>query len=218
MIHINPAMILVIPAVKVVGGKRTQSKTLKENANGAHVSVTKQTVIEFDNREERKKAEDFAQRARNMARSLATYTPLGYLVDANARPQLEEKVRNVKQEADKLNQSLTTCRVEVGVALLDMSVAVTPAVAQLITDHIRDELQTLKTAIGGGADDSRTIFNRVRNIGTLATGVQADAIKYALEEAKTAIKGGKPTNDLPQLDNAITLFTPGDPLALPEAL
>lgn len=218
MIHINPAMILVVPAVRVVGGKRTATKTVKEQKNGQALNLTKQTVIEYDNRDERKQAEDFAQRARNMARQLATYTPLGYLASEDARPQLEDKIKALKAEGAKLNKSLGTCQVQTEIALLKMEVSVTAEIATLVNNHIREDLEQLRTAIAGGATDARNVFNRTRNIASLAVGIQSDAIKFALEEAKAAIKTGKAVTELPHLDNAITLFSPADALAMPEPL
>jgi hypothetical protein len=218
MIHLTPHMILVVPSVRVVGGKRIRTKTLKETGKAEAVTIVKESVIEYDNRGERKKAEDFAAKARNLARNLAVYSPLGYLIDAANRPQLEAKIKQTKDDAEALNKKLTAVRVEVGVALLDVQLTISPDVSKLVTNHVKGELERLKTALTGGAEDSRNIYNNVRNIGILVTGVQSDCIKYALEEARDAIKAKKATENLPNLDNAIAMFSPVDPLSMPEAL
>ena len=217
-IHLDPKSLLVIPHVRVRGGRRSTTRVIDRTDDNGAVKLTRETVVQIDNAEERKKAEDYAMRARNVARQFAAYTPLGYIAAVAARDQITAKVQELKVECDTLNLSMATCRVDVEVLLIEVALHLNDQAMRAITDHVREELVTLQTAIKAGATDARNVFNRVRNTASIATGVQADAIKYALDEAKQAIKQGTAQESTPALDNAVALFEATDPASIPEAI
>lgn len=219
MLRINPKTVLIITDVKVRGGKRTHTTLESADHNGQASEYTKRTIIHVDNREERKRAEDFAAKARNVARGVATYGPLGYITSLDNLSKVLERADTLAQEAQDLNKSLGTCQVHFRVLHQEIGVQMSPEVVQAVFDDVRDQLSELKRHVMDGAKDIGTkVYNKLRNVAALTTGIQADSISYALTEAKEALKNGEPLPSTPHLDNAITLLEPVDPAMIPEAL
>jgi hypothetical protein len=95
-------------------------------------------------------------------------------------------------------------------------------VSRKINEDIRTSLITLRDAIKNVDDTFKTArdaFNTCRANALLSVGIQGDALKFALDQAKDYIKAGKPagpTERLEVIENAIGLFTLSDGLAIPE--
>lgn len=200
--------LLVVPYVRIIGGKKILANEVqREETLTGGVQYRRDTLIHVDNEEERKKAENFATRVRNFARTHAEFTPLGYVAKLEARGALEEQAVKIEAEADALNQELKTCKVVAYVVLLKFGIDLNSDVARALNDNVLEKLQTLKSDIQSKKSSAKNTYNNSKSILKLVTGIAQDAVRYALEEAKEALKSGN-VDTLPQLDNAIAMFLP----------
>lgn len=207
--HIAPASLLVVPYVRIVGGKSTLKNETKTEKSGDGIIYVKETSVLVTDAAERKKAEDFATRVRNFARSVAHFSPLGYIAHISQREELTKRSELLEQEAGKLNEELKTCKVVVHVVLLQFGIDLNEDVAKALNDSVLEKLTLLKTALeSGDQKEAKKHFNNAKNVLRLVTGVGHDSVKYALEEARDSIKTPAQASSFPQLENAISLFTP----------
>ena len=200
--------LLVVPYVRILGGKKIlQNDVKREETPSGGVQYRRDTLIHVDNEDERKKAENFATRVRNFARTYAEFTPLGYVAKLEARSALEEQALKIEAEADSLNSELQTCKVVAYVVLLKFGIDLNSDVARALNDNVLSKLQHLKNEVQGKKPGAKNVYNNSKSILKLGTGIAQDAVRYALEEVKEALKTGE-VDSLPQLDNAIAMFLP----------
>jgi hypothetical protein len=230
MLQIAPGIHSVTIHCRVVGGKTTKSvidDSLSE-LSGDTSKVVKQVTVVVDNVKERKRADDFAARARNDARGFGQMTVLGYLIRADDVEKFRERVKERKAEAQALTEELVTCKVDYEAVADKIVIDPSPETVALVQRLIREDIENLGRCLTEGNLEARNVYNKIRNVAVLACGIQADAINYALTEAKEHIQAlvkadreGKPlpkVGHLPALGNAVDLFSPSDPSAVPDAL
>ena len=205
---VSPQSLLVVPYVRIIGGKETLQNSVETENEGEGVVYKRNTIVSVANAQERKEAENFATRARNFARTHATFSPLGYVAKLSQRDTLKKAAEKLEEEAAELNARLTTCRIVCYVVLLQFGVEMNSDVAKALNDDIRHKLETLKVSVTSQARDAKSLYNNARHILQCVTGISYDAVKYALEEVKDTIKSGHVPESLPHLENAIALFTP----------
>lgn len=209
---IPPQAYLVVPYVRIKGGKEILQNDVETEVSGnSGIIYKRKTIVAVENAQERKEAENFATRVRNFARTRSTFTPLGYVAKLEQRESLYKESQALEKEAAELNSRLKTCKVECYVSLLHFGVEMGVNVARALHDGVRSKLEALKIAVETGTFDgkeAKTVYNDTRSVLQCVTGISYDAVKYALEEAKDAIKENKFPASLPHLENAISLFTP----------
>lgn len=205
---VAPQSLLVVPYVRIIGGKETLQNSVETENEGEGIVYKRKTIVSVANALERKEAENFATRARNFARTHATFSPLGYVAKLSQREKLKEAAQKLEEEAVELNARLTTCRIVCYVVLLQFGIELGSDVAKALNDDIRHKLETLKVAVVNKGTDAKTLYNNARYILQCVTGISYDSLKYALEEVKDVLKTGEVPSELPHLENAIALFTP----------
>lgn len=192
--QMNPNTTLMVSRCKVVGGRTTTREKLSdemlEDAEGNPVvrSTEAKLHVQIDNAPERKEAEKIAAKGVHIIRSRATYTDLGYFADRAKIPEIDKAFRELTQEAAKFNAEAKTCHVKIG--WLHNEFNANAECARAMADHVREELEGLRDALRAGEHAQvRAILlpTKAGNLHQLATGVQRDAIKLALDEGKTAL-------------------------------
>lgn len=234
MLKINPGMALLIPSSRVVGGKKQKRQIVDAKTIGERYEEHAETFLVIADKAEHKRATAIVQEATHAIRSRSALTPIGYLSDASVIAEVSAEYARIKGLADAFNASAKHCHVSISWIPMPIAMAITPDAAKAIADHVREELTDLRKVIGAGDQKQiRAILLRAKNLPALAVGTQSDAIRFAIEDAKTAQRainervanGETPESagrsviatGLPMMDAAIETFThrPDDAGALP---
>lgn len=184
-IEINPETYLFLSRSRVVGGKTTRSETIADDLTGQRRDVEIKTEVVIDNVAERKGAEAIVSKAVHAIRKATSATPIGHLGPKAVLPVIQGELDEIKIEADTFNASASTCHVEIGLIPMMISVALGPEAIRAIAEECQAKLISVRDALKAG--DSAKVRNTIReakNLHTLAVGPVADAIAFAMDEAR----------------------------------
>jgi hypothetical protein len=150
----------------------------------------------------------------------------GWFADDEALAKVRAEVEALKEDAEALNRSarLAGCarRAYIDIVPAKIEIASEDA-AREVCRTVRSVLAEIRDALRQGEVNQplAKVLLKARNLDRLAVGIQADSIRYALEEVapakrtiREAVKQGKAPKDagaalsLPGMDAAIDLFTP----------
>jgi len=188
---LNPKTTLLINLSRVRGGKTTQRTRLSEGETGPNAEgYFKEAKIKVtvENVEERATAEKLVAQGAHCLRRASVATILGQLAPTERLPEIESDLALVRERAEKFNRSADTCQVTIGYMPIEISVALGPEAARALADHVRDELTTLRDQLrSGNLTGARATLIRAKNLDTLAVGIQADAIRFAIEEGNSRL-------------------------------
>ena len=165
-------------------------------------------------------------------RKYCTRTDMGWFADDTRLGDVKREVAQLRVEAEALNGAAKAARsarrAKIRVAALKLDLAQPEAVAE-IADTIRSVLSEMLEALRAGDIGSmHKLKIRAMNLDLLATGIQSDAIRFAVERALQAVTeiklavrnlGGDPAVaaskagkalDLEMIEAAIAHFTVPD--------
>jgi hypothetical protein len=226
-IAVNPGVVLVTSLSRVQGGRTTTRRKIREDPEGNALETEANVTVRIENVTERANAEALVQEATHIIRKNSTHTVIGYLTDEGRIQAMNQAFHALKGKASDFNASAITCHVEIGFLPIAIATALGAEAARALADHVRGELETLRDSLkAGDHKKARAILlpTRAGNLKQLATGPQADAIEFALEEGREALKtikdrikegsGGVSETpesvgkslDLPSIENAIEMF------------
>lgn len=225
-IELNPDTLLFLNRSRVVGGRTTESRQVRDDSIGeAGREVETQTIVTIDNVPERREAEALVARAVHAIRKATSATLIGHLGPASNLDHVNAELSEIRSEAERFNSGAQSCHVEIGLIPVKIAVALGAEAIRAIAEESQGKLIALRDALRAG--DVRQITNTLReakNLATLAVGPVADGISFGIDEArerfmelKRRIKGdgtmsetpasvGK-SLDLSMLESAIGMLT-----------
>jgi hypothetical protein len=147
------------------------------------------------------------------------------LIGKGNLPSLVSKLETIGERVAEFNRVAHTCRVELSVIPVEISVTLGSEAAKAIARHVREELESLRESFrAGDASKIRAWQLRADRLAECGVGPLADVIVYAIDRARSALtelkgaigRGESPESagrslDLGELDNAIDCWTlPGE--------
>lgn len=184
--ELNPKTVLLIPLSRVRGGKTTKRTKLDEGPTGANgEGVFKETKVKvtIENVDERATAEKLVAQAAHVIRRASVCTLIGYLTPQERIAEIDADLAEVRARANVFNANAETCQITIGCMPVEISVALGPEAARALADHVREELTRLRDQLrAGDAPGARATLLRSKNLHTLSVGVQADSIRFAIQE------------------------------------
>lgn len=219
--QIHPDTTLMVDRSRIVGGKITTREIIRDHANGEGRTTETKVLVQIADEAERAKAENIRSRAYTAIRQRTTYTIIGHLAPRDRVSEIMRVLSEISEEASAFNAIARTCQVEIGLLPIDIAVSLGPEAVRAIADHVRTELEAMRNQLrAGDAKGAQNTLIRTRNLQDLAVGVQADSIRFAVEEAgdrlselKKRIKASESTEsagrslDLAMIESGIDLFT-----------
>lgn len=162
-------------------------------------------------------------RAYHVMDKLAVSTPIGYFADPSGERKITEALAPIVSAAEEFNEmarSVGSGR-RVHIAIYPVRIREDDeTAARRIATSVREKLEDLQAALAQGDREAfERAWDKARNLDRLATGIQADSIRLALEAAKEqkgvlleSLRAGDGREiaasklDLSALDAAISLF------------
>jgi hypothetical protein len=163
--------------------------------------------------------------AYNVMERHCSQTPIGYWIAEENSSKMLAELSQVKMEAGKLNmharQLNSHRRVAIDVYAVQVGQEDEEKTAKRLAETVRERLDSLREDLqNGDLNAYATSWKRAKNLPKLATGIQAEAIIFALEAARESrsklaeaiknrqepAKAGKEL-DLTTIESAIVLFT-----------
>lgn len=225
-IEINPRTLLFLSRSRVVGGKTTHSETLRDDLTGQRRESEIKTEITIENVSERKTAEAIVGRATHAIRKVTSATLIGHLGPAEVLPIVESELDEIRADASRFNADAKTCHVEIGLIPVKIAVALGAEAIRAIAEESQAKLISVRDALkAGDRSKVRNTIREAKNLHTLAVGPVADAIAFAVDEARErareladrckdqgngvseAPESVGRTLDLTMLENAIAMLT-----------
>lgn len=183
--ELNPETMLVLNRSRVVGGKTSRTEIVREDLTGARQELEKRVETVIDDIEERRLAENLVARTHGAIRRVAQATLLGALAPRGEFAGLVGEFDLIARGAHDFNARARTCRVEVGVIGIEISIALGPSAVKAIAEEVQARLADIIEALRAGNVHKIEGAIRVsKNLASLAVGPVADAITFALDEAR----------------------------------
>lgn len=206
------------------GGVRYSRTDGKEEQEDQKLTAEFTTVKEVDHVGMLKWSKKIVNAAYNVMERHASNTPIGYWVNRDAVEALHKEMEQVREEAQTFNAGAAAvgCGRRVRIELYAVQATESETrVATRLAETIRERLTELgETLRAGDLNAYATVWKKSKNLPRLATGIQSEAIVFALEAAAEARKavsaaireGQKPEQagaaaDLTALESAVCLFT-----------
>lgn len=184
-IQLHPDLTLVISQSRVVGGKETHREKLRDEMRGQTHEVEHNVQVKIANKEERDRAEKLVEIAKHAIRKHATNTRIGSLASREKTGLIRQELEEIRARAIAFNATAETCHVLIGMIPIEIAVAIGPEAARALADQIREELTLYRDALRAGDETgARNAKHRTKNLDALAVGIQADAIRLALDEGR----------------------------------
>jgi len=231
---IHPETTLVVDRCRVIGGKESTTEGIRDERIGEARETERKTIVRIEDVEERETAERISALAKGIIRRYTTSTLIGSLAPRDRVAELERELGPVHAQASAFNGRAHYSRVEVGILPIPIAVALDAECARALADHVRVSLEKLRDLLRSGElSGARNLLRPygIGNIDQLAVGVQADSIRFALEEARERlselarkVKGDGAIAETPEsigrgldltmIESAIGMFTYGNAPAL----
>lgn len=230
---IHPETTLLVHEIRVIGGKHVERELISDEIEGRKRATEAKITVTIENTEERAMAETLRARIHGIIRRYTSNTIIGQLCP---RQRVAEVKREIEERAmadvRAFNLEATTCRIDVNLLPIEISIALGPEAVRHIADHVRRKLEDIRDTLrSGDAKGAQSKLIDIKRLHELATGVQSESIHFAIEEAtnrvielKRAIKGSKSGSESPEsagrslnlemIESAIGMFTYG--ATLPE--
>ncbi len=207
---------LILEIESTIEGVEVTRKPVSEAPKGkSFVTVVEETRT-IPNANELRDAEEFVKRATEAIQALAIQGPGGLLGDYEDKAKIVKDIRKFNAERDAINAKAKHIQVKWDVYMFTLETVADRQTVTMIAERIRTSLEGLRDSLGD-TDKARTEFAKVRDLAPMAVGVQSDAVRYALEQAKACILGTRAWSQKHDaIENAITLFAPADEAKIPE--
>lgn len=229
VLKFRPGYVLALE-FSATGGVTYRRHTEREENVGEGLEAEFRTEKRVDHVELNKTSRGVINQAYHVLDKYATHTPIGYWADAETLAKISAELVPIRQTAIEFNrvaQHLGSARrVEIQIYPLALSEE-DEAAARRVARAVCDRLAALRDALKAGDRKAFELaLDRAKNLHRLATGIQADSIRMAVDHAKTqktqlleALRQGftpeacAPLLDMEPIEAAITLFQdPGDSL------
>lgn len=222
-LEFKPGYILALEFSATGGVSYRREQTIEEQ-DGEGLRAELRTHKHVDHVELNKNSRAIINQAYHIVDKHATPTPLGYWVDDVALEKITSELENVRESAQVFNELAHTLgsarRVEINIYPLALAENNEMAARRVARD-VCDRIAALRAALASADRKAFDLaWDKSRNLDRMATGIQADSIRMALEHAKTTKtqlleclrEGFTPEQiaqvlDLEPLDAAINLFT-----------
>lgn len=206
------------------GGVSYRRQMEREELQDQRLEVDFFTKKVVDHVELNKISKKIINQAYHVISKHAAHTPIGYWADFAAFAEIVEELRRVQTAAAQFNLAARALnsrqRVEVSVYPMELAEDNESAATRIAQD-VRDRLVDIKAALAAGDRKGfEIVMGKCNNLDKLATGIQADAIRMALDHARAlktqlleALRQNfspeqcAPLLDLEPIDAAIALFT-----------
>lgn len=212
----------LIVEFSATGGVRYARTANREEQVGEGLEAEFTTFKQVDNASLVKLSRSIINRAYHIMDRLAVSTPLGYFADRASERMLRDELGEVQEAARQFNDMAAAVRsarrVRIDVYALRVREDDEEA-ARRLAGAVRERLQDLRdTLAAGDREGFERAIDRARNLDRLATGIQADSIRLAMDAAKEQkaimlerLRSGAGELageglDLSALDAAISLF------------
>jgi hypothetical protein len=169
------------------GGVTYERRQIGQEQDGRVLRTEFLTKKKVDDVELHKDSRSVIWKAYYVVAKHATLTPIGYFADASTLEALEkdfQEVRDLAREFNELAYSLRSgLRVRAEIYPLDVGVdneMVARRLAGLVRERLLDLRDTLST---GNLKAYKEAADRAKNLEKLATGIQRESIRFALEGA-----------------------------------
>lgn len=174
------------------GGVTYERRQTASETDGRQLKTEFLTKKRVDDVELIKDSRSVVWRAYYVLAKHAAHTPIGYFADAGMLEALErdfDEVRSLAREFNELAASLGSARrVRVEIYPLDVGVD-NETVARRLAKLVRERLAGLRDSLAtADLKEFKEANDRAKNLEKLATGIQRDSIRYALEAARDARK------------------------------
>lgn len=221
--EVNTNGCFLVPEFSATGGVSYRRTNRREIESGTRLVEDFETRKEVDDVVLVTESKAIINRAYATLEKHAVRTPVGYWAGPDAELQIREEVQALEAEAVDFNARAREARSERRVRVAIYSVGLImddAAAAQRLRETILERLSGLRASL---ARADRAAFDKVwehaRGLDALATGIQADAVRMALESAKSSrseitelVRDGLVAAeigsrlDMGPLDSAISLF------------
>lgn len=208
------------------GGVRYRRKYKRDETSGERRTVDFETRKIIDHVIIVRDLDAIVKKVDYILRKHCARTNLGWFATDDGLVKVRAELTRVEAEARALNESAAIAgslhRAYIGIAPLRVDVATPEAareIARTVHDCLGDILVTLRKGEIGQELAGKLL--RARNLDQLATGMQAEALRFALEQIaqarkdiRVALKKGTSAQDagaavnLEAVENAIMLFDP----------
>lgn len=224
-VSLNDTGCFLVPEFSATGGVSYRRTGRSEEREGDRLTADFATRKEVDHVDLVSQSRTLINRAYAVLERHATPTPVGHFVDAEGELAVREEIAKLTAEADDFNAraraagSERRCRVAVYSVSLILD---DERAAQRLTETVRERLGDMRAALV--ACDRKSfdaVWEKSTRLDKLATGIQADAIRMALDSAKTLrreiVELGRDglvkheiseRLDLSMIDSALALFAP----------
>lgn len=223
-VSLNDSGCFLVPEFSATGGVSYRRTGRSEEREGDRLTADFATRKEVDHVDLVSQSRNLINRAYAVLEKHATPTPVGHFVDPEGELAVREEISKLAAEAALFNQhakaagSERRCRVAVYAVALVID---DERAAHRLTETVRERLGEMREALV--ACDRKSfdaVWEKSGRLDRLATGIQADAIRMALDSAKTLrreiVELGRDglvkheiseRLDLSMLDSAISLFS-----------
>lgn len=182
--------VFIQPEFSVAGGTRIERTPVGTEAinRGRGLRTDYKATKIVDDLDMEAEAVQIRTRAYYILGKYCAKTPLGYFADDEALASIEADLAPVREAASIFNRASESIgsprRVVVEIYTLELREGDERAAARL-AKHVVDRLRELRAALKAGDRKSfEAAWDRVGNLDRLASGIQAEAVREALEEAK----------------------------------
>lgn len=225
-LEFKPGYILALE-FSATGGVSYRREATIEEQDGEGMRAELHTHKHVDHVELNKNSRAIVNQAYHIVDKYATPTPLGYWVDELALSKITTELAGAQEAAAVFNELAKTLgsarRIEISVYPLALAENNEMAARRVARD-VRDRIQAIREALAAADRKGFDLaWDKAKNLDRMATGIQADSIRMALDHAKTvktqlleALRAGyAPVDiaaalDLEPLDAAISLFQDQD--------
>lgn len=213
---------IIIDTSSASGGVHYQRKALDEHATngGEGIESRHETVKTVDHVILCKEIDSLVKHTDYILRKNCARTAFGYYATDAQLAAVRAETEKLQEQADALNNSAKVAgsarRAYIAIVPAQIDLC-TPEAAQEIARTVREVLTALAdTLLKGELGQFNNVWLRAKNLPSLATGVQADSITFALECARDVAKGIRETKksggeecpmDLSCIQAAIDLFS-----------
>ncbi len=221
---LNSDGVFLVPEFSATGGVSYKRTNRNQEQTGNRLVEDYETRKEVDDVELVTLSKSIINRAYSILEKYTTQTPVGRFATPENELRVREELQELERAADEFNTASAVAGSEREVRIGVYAVALVlddQRAAQRLRETILTRLTGLRDAL---ARANREAFDRVWssawNLDTLACGIQADALRMAIDAAKTArrmipelAKDGLTAHEIGErlelgaIDSAIALFS-----------
>jgi hypothetical protein len=224
-LEFKPGYILALE-FSATGGVSYRREATNEERDGEGLRAELVTHKHVDHVQLNKDSRAIINQAYHIVDKHATPTPLGYWADDAALERITQELAGAQEAASVFNELARTLgsarRVEISIYPLALAENNEMAARRVARD-VREKLQAIREALSMADRKAFELaWDKSKNLDRMATGIQADSIRMAMEHAKQtkaqlleALRAGfapediRAALDLEPLDAAIALFQEG---------